>query len=74
MVITLFMDGGHREFYTAQTTPTIAGLAARGVRYTDAQSGVPSHSFPALLDSFTGTRPTQASPTRCSTTAPTLRR
>jgi arylsulfatase A-like enzyme len=53
MVITLFMDGGHRELYTPQTTPTISGLAAHGVEYTNAQSGVPSDSFPGLRDSFT---------------------
>ena len=60
MVITLFMDGGHRELYTPQTTPTIAGLAAHGVEYTNAQSGFPSDSFPGLLDSFTGNDPTHS--------------
>ncbi|HZD64871.1 MAG TPA: alkaline phosphatase family protein [Acidimicrobiales bacterium] len=59
MVITLFMDGGHGELYTPATTPTIAGLAAHGVEYTHARSGVPSDSFPGLLDSFTGNDPTR---------------
>lgn len=59
MVITLFIDGGHRELYTPATTPTIAGLAARGVEYSHAQSGFPSDSFPGLLDSFTGNDPTR---------------
>lgn len=49
------MDGGHRELYTPSVTPTIDSLAEHGgVQYTNAWSGVPSDSFPGILDSFTG--------------------
>jgi hypothetical protein len=60
-VVLLSVDGLHaldvERYIAANPASTLARLAARGVRYTNASSSRPSDSFPGLLALVTGGSP-----------------
>ncbi len=56
-ILILFIDGGHPEFYTPESTPNILSLAAEGTTFCNARTGFPSDSMPGILDVFTGAPP-----------------
>jgi predicted AlkP superfamily pyrophosphatase or phosphodiesterase len=55
--VIVFIDGGHPELYTAETTPHIAALARVGARFARAEVGFPSDSMPGILGPLTGAPP-----------------
>src|SRR5215469_14729033 len=60
-VLLLSIDGFHQHDLASCMQsggcPTLAGLAGRGVTYTNARTTTPSDSFPGLLAQLTGGTP-----------------
>ncbi len=60
-VLLISVDGLHaldlRNYIASHPDSAMAGLAGKGIEYTDAQGPVPADSFPGLLAIFTGGTP-----------------